>query len=301
MVIYYSKINLITDHVFKIYENREELRKILSILLGDLSSGIFYDQEEDQVEGDGNIVKNRTRYNLVIREKTDEYIYGVVHKRSRIYYKDINPIDGEIISQSVKSIEAIVFYFDVFKETIGFYTTKRFGYQEFNQAFCNIINTCLERNKRQFRFGIALRTEGLDIGEIIEQLGQINKIRELKLKFQPPNPDQELLDSIQESGEKFVSEMADANVTGMSVVFNSKGSSGLNIESKMIKENLEDIKNLTYMVDDKKAIGKGYISVEAVGADGKKYTTADKRPLKTVIEKAEEFKEACKAAIKAIV
>lgn len=301
MVIYYSKINLITDHIFKVYEKKDELRKILGILLGDLRQGIFYEQEEEQIELNGSIVKNTTRYNLMTREKTDEYIYGIIYKRSKIHYKDINLSTGNIEPRSVQNVEAIQFYFDVFKETVGFYTTKRFGYQEFNRAFSGIINTCLEKNGRDFRFETVLRTEGMDINEIIEQLGKISKIRELKLKFQPPNPDEDMLDKIQESGEKFVSEMEDANVTGMSFVFNSKGNLGLNIQSKMIQENLEDIRNLSYLVDDKKAIGRGYISVEAVGIDGKKYTTADQRPVKTIINKVEDFKEACKAVIKAIV
>ena len=301
MVIYYSKINLITDHIYKVYDDKELLRKILSIVLGDMQAGVYFEQVEDKIDDTGNLVKNKIRYNLMIRKKTDEYIYGVVYKRSRIYYKDIDPVTGEINPQSVKSVEAVEFYFDVYKETVGFYTTNRFGYQEFNHAFSGIINSCMERNNREFRFDSALRTEGLDITEIFEQLRKIDKITELKLRFQPPNPDEELLDNMEQSGEKVVSQMEDANVTGMSFVFNSKGNLGLNLESKMIQENLNDIKNLSNMVDDKKAIGKGYIAVEAIGANGKKYTTADKKPLKTMIEKVEEFKKACQATIREIV
>lgn len=301
MVIYYSKINLVTDQIFEVYEDKNSLRKILSFVLSDMKNGVYYERTEDRIGDDGKPVKNKTRYNLRIRETTDEYVYGLIYKRSKIFYKDINAINGEFVTKTVENVEGISFYFDVFKETVGFYTTKRFGYKEFNEAFINILNTCLDKSKRKIKFDIALRTEGLSMDEVIEQLEKINKIRELKLKFQPPNPDEELLEKIQENGEQFVSKMNDANVTGMSYVFNSNGNEGLNLRSKMIMDNLENIKNLSYVVEDKKAIGRGYIAVEAIGTDGKKYTTADQRPLKSVISKLEEFKKTCKEAIKAIV
>ncbi len=301
MVIYYSKINLITENIFKLYSdaNSNELRKILAVLLGDMKSGIYYDEEISHFEN-GDLVKNRIRYNLMIRNKTDTYIEGVIYKRSKIFYKDIDEGGTELVPKSVDSIEAILFYFDVFNEVVGFHTTKRFGYQEFNYAFKNIVNKCLEINKRNLSFDVALRTEGLDISEIIEQLEKINKIKELKFKYQPPNPDQDTLDAIERSGETFVTEMSEANVTGMSYVFNSSGTSGINLNSKIIKENLNDIKSLSNMVKDKKAIGKGYISVEAIGRDGKKYTTADQKPVKSIIDRIEEFKESCISTIRTL-
>lgn len=294
-VIYFSKINMISDHIFQVYEKKELLRQYLSFLLSDLVSGIIYTKSDTAIEDDEKITTS-IEYRLDVRKKTDVYIDGYVYKESKVYYKELNN-KNELIRKSVRNIEDIRFYFDVFKETVGFYTTNRFGYQEFNSAFMGIINTSMKLNNRDYRYEVALRTEGMNMVEIYEQLRKIKNIRELKLKMQPPNPDSEFLTNAQARGENVVSGMEEANITGMSFIFNSKGVNGLNLDSEMIQKNIEEVQALSEVVGDKKAVSKGYISIEAVGENGKKYTTAEQKPLKTVINRVEEFFGACKATI----
>ena len=118
--------------------------------------------------------------------------------------------------------------------------------------------------------------------------------------MQPPNPDNEIINAMQNTGETVIDSMESGNITGMSFLFTSKGVNGLNLDSEIIHENLEKVEALSEVIGDKKAISKGYISVEAIGKNGKKYTTADQKPLKTVVDKAEEFFEACKSIIDGI-
>ena len=240
-----------------------------------------------------------TEYELKVRRKEESYIDGVIYKESKIYYKQRNKED-ELIRKSVPNIEAIRFYLDVYKETVGFHTTNRFGYQEFNYAFSGIINSAMKLNNREFRYSVSLRTEGLEMKEIQASLRNINQIKELKIKMQPPNPDNEIINAMQNTGETVIDSMESGNITGMSFLFTSKGVNGLNLDSEIIHENLEKVEALSEVIGDKKAISKGYISVEAIGKNGKKYTTADQKPLKTVVDKAEEFFEACKSIIDGI-
>ena len=295
MVIYFSKINLVSEHVYEIYKDKDLLSKYLSFLLSDLKDGLTYVKTENYLDGE-QMLTSSIEYEMRIRKKEDLYIEGVIYKDSRIYYKEMDA-SGELISRSVPNKEGIRFYLDVYKETLGFHTTNRFGYQEFNKAFAGILNKAMEENERDFRFDIALRTEGLEMSEVYQHLKQINEIRELKIKMQPPNPDNDFLKQIQNKGEDVIDDMENGNITGMSSVFISKGKKGLNLEADIIQNSIEQVQALSEVVGDKKAISKGYISVEAVGNDGKKYTTAEHKPIKTIIENMEEFIEACKNVI----
>lgn len=298
MVIYFSKINLESDHVYEVYHNSTLLRRYLNFLLTDLKDGIVHVKTDSHTENE-EVFTTSTEYELKVRRKEESYIDGVIYKESKIYYKQRNKED-ELIRKSVPNIEAIRFYLDVYKETVGFHTTNRFGYQEFNDAFSGIINSAMKLNNREFRYSVSLRTEGLEMKEIQASLRNINQIKELKIKMQPPNPDNEIINAIQNTGETVIDSMESGNITGMSFLFTSKGGNGLNLDSEIIHENLEKVEALSEVIGDKKAISKGYISVEAIGKNGKKYTTADQKPLKTVVDKAEEFFEACKSIIDGI-
>ena len=298
MVIYFSKINLESDHVYEVYHNSTLLRRYLNFLLTDLKDGIVYVKTDSHTENE-EVFTTSTEYELKVRRKEESYIDGVIYKESKIYYKQRNKED-ELIRKSVPNIEAIRFYLDVYKETVGFHTTNRFGYQEFNYAFSGIINSAMKLNNREFRYSVSLRTEGLEMKEIQASLRNINQIKELKIKMQPPNPDNEIINAMQNTGETVIDSMESGNITGMSFLFTSKGVNGLNLDSEIIHENLEKVEALSEVIGDKKAISKGYISVEAIGKNGKKYTTADQKPLKTVVDKAEEFFEACKSIIDGI-
>ena len=302
MVIYFSKINLVSDHIFQVYDTSgDALRNILSILLGDMRSGIYYEENKDYIDKDGNLIPNKIRYNLKIQKKDEESITGVIYKKTRVLYKDFQNDMSELVQKSIVSFEGIRFYFDVYKETIGFCTTNRFGYQEFNRAFAGVINTCLARNRRDFVFDVALRTEGLSMDEIENQLHQINGIKELKFKFQPPNPDEEILDNIEQMDDDVLASMRDGNVTEMSFLFSSKSPVGLNLHTEMIQKNFDQMKSLYSIAGNQDAIGKGYISIEAIDKSGKKYTTANQKPVKVVIDKAEEFLESCKSMIRSLI
>lgn len=296
-VLYCSKLNLTSDHIFDVYQNEELLYKILNILLGDICPDVTYEKDDSFLNEDGCLISRSIRYKLSIREKTDTFVDGYLCKDSEIYYKTFNEDTKELVKHSMPYTEAVRFYFDVYKETIVFHTANRLGYQEFNEAMTGVLNKILETQKREFRFEVVLRTEGLNITQIEKELRKINNIYELQFKFQPPNPDSDTLKRMQENGENFINTMEDANATKVSMVFSSKGGKGLNLDSDMIVKNLENIQGMNYVTGDGVAVSKGYVSVEAVDAHGKKYTTADSKPIKTVINSLDHFVKECKRVI----
>lgn len=192
MVLYFSKLNLVSVEVFSVQDDLSLLRKVMGIVANDLKNGTVYEKENYYVEDEQKYI-NTVDYTMSIRRKTDEYIDGYIYKDSVVYYKELDKTTGDLKRKKQPNTEAIRFYFDFYKETIGFHVTNRFGYKEFNEAFINIVNKCLDNNKRGFHFEIALRTQGMDFSEIKERLKGIGKIYELKLKFQQPNPDSDVL------------------------------------------------------------------------------------------------------------
>jgi len=298
-VAYFAKLNLVSGHVFQIYKDETLLNKILDIVSMDLKSDIPYIEEKIVKDGECTFT-NSTEYKLRIIKNENHIIYGYIYKSSHVYYKNFNAVTNELESKSVPNTDAIRFYFDVFKETIAFHTSQRFGHREFLYAFSGIINKCMEINQREYRFEMSLRTEGLSFEEITKSLKEINGITELKMKYQPPNPDDETLKLWRESGENFIDSMDEANVTGVSYIFSSKGTKGLNVDSQMIGDSINQIEGIYNFMGNRKAISKGYLSIEATGKNGKKYTTADAKPVKTIIENVDSFFEACVDVIRSL-
>lgn len=295
MVLYFSKINLISDKLFEIYEEPEKMREVLDAVLVSIGK-MDYEKIEKKMGDDGEVHDIKTTYKLYIRRKEDTFVEGRVHKQSRLFYKEDDG-SGDLKSRFVDNAEAIRFYFEIYNETVGFHTAQRFGFQEFNDAFISLVNKCLEKGGYQYKFDIALRTEGLNIDEIMEGLSQIEHVRSLKLKYQPPNPEGKYLNNMIEDGESIVSSLKEANVTGMTTEFISKGNLGLSLQAQLIRKNIEQMQSYSQVIDNKHAIGRGYIGVEATGMDGKRYTTAEKKPVKTEIQNPEDFIAACKNTI----
>lgn len=295
MVLYFSKLNLVSVEVFSVQDDLSFLRKVMAIVASDLKSGITYEKQKFYVENEQKFI-NTVDYTMNIRRKTDTFIDGYIYKDSVVYYKELDKNTGDLKRKTQPNTEAIRFYFDFYKETIGFHITNRFGYQEFNEAFVNILNRCLDDKNRGFHFEIALRTQGMDFGEIKEHLKEIGKIYELKLKFQQPNPDSDVLMKMKENGEEHLENMKLANVTEMSFLFSSKGG-GIDVDSELVNDKINIIEDIGEAIGDREAISKGYLSVEAKNSYGRKFTTAEEKPVKVEIVKEEDFFEKCASTI----
>lgn len=301
MVLYFSKINISSTELFNVYNDKNhllELRKVLSEALKDEAEYTVEDCYFDAAKQKHDI---STIYKMRIRKRTDEYIYGVIYKNARIYSKIENKSTGNIEAKIVPTIEDVYFYFDVTKEIVGFHTRNRFGYNEFNIVFENILNSGIKALKQDFACEISLYTEGVNISEIEQKLKSMGNIKQLIFNYKIPNPsDDFLLDELSKGLDNTVEELEDANAHGMSVIFNSDGKIGLNIESNQIQNNIRRIDRLHSRVSDKKATKNGYASVRAIGKNGEIYSTEEEKPIKRIIEHEWEFLDGCVDTIKSI-
>lgn len=299
MVIYFSKINLESTELLKMYQEKS-LDDMKKKLMNFFESGVVYEVEDSFKSNAGELHFIKTKYRLFTGIKTDEYVSGTIYKTTVLYYKKLNTNTGKIEPGSIPTIEDIKFYFDVNKEIVGFHTRQRFGYREFNRAFAGLINMCMEKNGSQMRFSASLYNEGMEIKELERELKSIGNIKRLEFNFKLPNPsDDKMLDKLKNGLTDTAKMMKEANAHIVSVIFDSDGNVGLNIDSCEIRDNIERVAHLTKGVSDVDAIKNGYARVIATGKNGKRYTTEDCKPIKreTISESSEEFFSACKDTI----
>lgn len=303
MIIYFSKINLSSVRLLEMYQKEQMFDTMRRNILSYLKSGVIYKVESFDKDEKGESRPITTNYRLTIGMKKDDYISGVIYKTTTLYYKEMNSVTSEVESHSIPTIEDIRFYYDVNREIVGFHTRHRFGYQEFNNAFSGIINMCMEKNSSPLRFSAELYTEGLEIGEIDKELRTIENIKKLEFRFKLPNPaDDNMLQTLKEKLTDVAEELEETNANSMSVIFDSDGGMGLNLDSLEIQKNIKRVGNLTSGISDKEAIQNGYARVIATAKDGKIYTTEEQKPVKREIqdESDESIFKACRDTIQNI-
>ena len=100
----------------------------------------------------------------------------------------------------------------------------------------------MENNNSDMRFSSTLYNEGLEIEDIEKELKSINNIKRLEFNFKLPNPaDDDMIERLQEKLTNTAEQMEDANASSMSILFDSNGGMGLNIDSTEIKKNISRV------------------------------------------------------------
>lgn len=304
VILYFSHIN-VNSHIHNVYEGTEELNSILKSLFLNIKEDSTYTQTENKHDENGEeyIYEAYFRFNLI--EKFDDYtIVGNVIKTSNLFINEVDERTGDIKKIPVENSEVIPFYFDVLNEIVAFYTRNRFGYKIFNSAFKQLLNKCMSTKKVKFNCEVTPVKKGLSVNELQTQLKRIGKLEMLKIEIIPPNPDDDLLDAIQQNGEEFINDIKSGNVTQKSTIFTSTAPGGLNIDAKIIKKELEKMDKIHSRLSGETAIKKGYVTVEATNTNGRTYSTNDNKPTKYKLSEKpkslEAFAAVCKQKISAV-
>ncbi|KMZ52351.1 hypothetical protein [Dorea sp. D27] len=300
IMLYFGKVNLISEHVYKVYSGEIQMREILSNLLINFKDGLQYQEENSYIGDDGEQHTNVIEYSVYVKEKTDTFIRGRLDKKFRLLYKEKNPITRELETKGITNTDAIEFYFDIFNEMVGYNTSIRFGHKKFLEIFGIMINLSMDKAELDYRFIVDRYTNGIDIKELYRELKEIKAIQKLSFTFRPINPDKQTLKSIQDNGKDRLEQFENANLSTKSILLTSASKLGLNIDSYIVREQLDEADNLQRDVDARNATSKGYVKVEATGRDGVTKSTEDKAPIKRKIHRMSEFVKACEDVIRQI-
>lgn len=297
--LFFAKLNLASEEIYNIYKEPKKRIELKFALSESLRRESSWEKEQYFMDAEGNprVKKIEYKLNLLSIDPDINYAEGWVYKKSALHYNSLVSGTNQLLPQTVDNTEAIRFYFDLNNELVGYDTKSRFGYKEFLDAFAHLINQGLSEYNPVLYFTISLCSKGIGLSDIKKGLSGIGKIKELQFKIQPPNPEQELLDKLQELGESRLGTMGEANVTQMEVIYRSTGDSGLNLASSLIDEELNKLQGIHYALPVEDANKNGYIAVTALSNSGKKFSSGEARPFKKVINDIlGEFKDACKDA-----
>lgn len=297
MTIYFAKINLISDHIYKVYNDELKMRDILLNVLINFNSDLHWEEEYTYIGEDGAQHTNTISYSVYVKDKTDSIIRGRLDKESKLFYKEKNPLTNELESKSISNTDAIEFYFDVFSEMVGYNTSNRFGHKKFLKVFSEILNQASLKGQQNYLFEVNRYTNGINMDNLYKELKNIKNIQKLLFSFKPVNPDTDTLMSIQNNGLDKLEEFEEANLSSKSILLTSASKLGLNIDSKVITETIEEANSLHRDIPIERATRNGYVKIEAIGRDGITRSTEDRAPVKKSIKRMAEFEKACQEVI----
>ena len=293
ITLYFAKVNLESEEIYKIYKDSKKKKELSFALLESLQKESCWERMLFFPGEDGNIQATKIEYQLHTLSVHFPYVEGWVYKKSKLHYNSLNENSNELVSQSVLNTEAIRFLFDLENELVGYDTKNRFGYKEFLDAFVNILNIGLAEHEPKMEFSIHLCSKGIGLDDIKDGLRGIGPIKELQIKVQPPNPQNKLLEELQELGESKLKHMREANVTRMETVLRSKGDTGLNLNSILINDELDKLQGIHANLPLEEANKNGYLAVAAISNTGRKFSSEEAKPFKRVINCLGDLKDAC--------
>lgn len=175
----------------------------------------------------------KTDYPLAFWERTIESTEEIENDKTEVSYTD------EAVS--------IYFYFDVKNELITFNSRQAFGYNQFTNAFNELLNKTIPG----YGFEIFLQKDEDVLQEKLKSFKRINKITAVVI---PPNSNTKELEELR-NGLSYISECQDANATKYKLeLSDSNEDRGLNIQAKLIR-------------DVVKAVSSGYGDLTANGVN----------------------------------
>lgn len=101
---------------------------------------------------------------------------------------------------------------------------------------------------------------------------------------------------MRQNGETYISTMEEGNLSRVSTIFSSKSPIGINVDAKIVRENINNFKSMSLLIGADN-INKGNIAIDIIDVKGNKYTTADDKPLKREIKRLEDFSEEAKSFV----
>ncbi len=295
LAIYFGKVNMISHDINEVLNDEASFRKILEKILQALVDGTKYEYERPLKTDDGYTSEN-IEYTLSVKEKGDSSIQGYIYKKAFIHYKDFNENTKTLDSKKTSNTEGVEFFYDVFREMIAYQRTQRFGYKEVLSAFEGIINKACEKANLNYKFSLSQYTEGIDLTELKTEL-TAEPVSKINIKYQIPNPNADLLDEIRANPEKTIEAFEKANLTIKNVIYQSNSSDGLNIESQLINDELQNIEGFHSKISSQKATQNGYVVVETTYVNGLTRSSSDMKPVIKHIEDQIYFREAAEITI----
>lgn len=244
-LLYLAKVNL-NSNIFDVYDKKLDIKDVSKLIYDTISTNNNYINraKEKYMDSLGNqiVFFKESLYSFQEIEKYDGEI--ITGKLVRTFNKPSEKLDektNKMVTYYVKESVSIYFYFDVYKEMITFCERQSFGYNQFMNAFAQLLNKCA----MPYEFEIFLQKDEDLLEEKLKALKSVQKVRATLI---PPNSNEDGLSELAEELQ-YMKQCKDANATKIDLEYSS---SNMNMESKIMK-------------DIKRAVSSGYGDVNATG------------------------------------
>lgn len=238
--IYLSKVNL-NSKIYKVYDRSLSLGDVLSEMFINIGDAKVHEENVMKKYEDINgkikksIVVEKYCFNSLEKDFDNSIIRGQVIRTYPHWMEEYDDVTKEIKKKVIDESSSIYFYFDLSKEYIGFCTRSKFGYNQFNKAFKNL----LEKHMDNYGLEVFLQKDKSKFEKKLERFTRVNKIVATLI---PPNANEDDIEKLKANSNEIKS-YEDANITKAKVEYSvSKYSEcGLNMQSKMLKNAISQI------------------------------------------------------------
>lgn len=127
MTLYFAKLNLISDDIFKLYDDPKQRTAIAFALYEAIKSNTRWEKENFFIDDNGEQHSTIIEYSAHIL-KTDDafnYIEGWLYKKSKLYYKTLDKNTNMLVQQSTENTEGNRFTLDLNHGFVGYNTSRR--------------------------------------------------------------------------------------------------------------------------------------------------------------------------------
>ena len=288
--LYFAKINLNTEELFKVYNGDNLLleNKNNNLALS-IKQGLKY-TKVNEFKNNGEIIKTEEKFEFGSIERTtidgELLIVGDLIKTSKLYagkfnkdtkIKEVRPIDND---------EIIRFVFYPKYEMVSYSCTRRFGYKVFVEAFEELINKISEVDK----YVVTIQTNGVSLDNLKKDLKKINNIKQLSIETVVPNPTPKLEKEILKGKER-LKNYEEGRITRKKIILESNSEQGVELNSKEISDELSEINNIHSALGLEDATAKGYVIVIATSKSGQVYNTNNEDVIKHKIKSIDSMYE----------
>lgn len=176
--IYLSKVNF-NSKIYEVYDKKLSLEDILNNLYKNISDDSksykkhsickFNDLSGKEQK---KIIEEEYLFNKINKDEKEMIITGDLVRINPRIIPEFNKFKKETeLKKRLESTE-IYFYFDVRNELICFCTRNKFGYNQFNEAFKNLLNI----NVKGYGFEVFLKKDKSKVEEGIKRFKRVDKV-----------------------------------------------------------------------------------------------------------------------------
>lgn len=227
-LLYLAKVNL-NSRIFDIYDNKLNINDVCDYVYNNICAGSDYitTREDKYNDSYGNTLPytKKSKYTFQEIDKKENGI--VTGKLVRSFNKPTEKLDknsGKMIITYNEENVSIYFYYDIYREMITFCERQSFGYNQFMEAFTQLLNECVGI----YEFQIFLQKDKNVLEDKIKTLKIVHKVNATLI---PPNSNEDDMNELREL--VYMQQCIDTNSTKIKLEY---ASDNMKMESNVMKD-----------------------------------------------------------------